>query len=97
MPCRLPTWQCIENLIGPEANLRYIDLYGADLKQTNLTGANLGFATLSRANLSGLDLVNIDLTNAYIDFADLRNSYLVGNLTGAVLYNLSNAELVRQL
>ena len=51
------------------ANLRYADLYGADLG-----GANLSYADLSGANLRDADLSGANLSGANLRYADLSNA-----------------------
>ncbi|OCQ96999.1 hypothetical protein BCD64_15540 [Nostoc sp. MBR 210] len=77
------------------ANLRGIDLTGA-----NLWNANLSHSDLSNANLSDVKLWNANLSNANLSGAILSNANLSGanlqgaNLSGAILSNanLSNAK-----
>ena len=82
--------------IGPEANLRGADLYGADLRAANLYGANLRAANLRGANLYGADLRAANLYGADLRAANLRAANLRGaNLYGADLRaaNLYGADL----
>ena len=81
---------------GCNANLRYAnlhgaDLRGADLRYANLYGANLGGANLRYANLHDADLRGADLRGANLRGADLRGA----NLHGADLRyaNLHDADL----
>lgn len=63
---------------GECANLRFTDLYRADLRRSNLrwvnlAGANLRRADLTEANLCGADLTGASLTGAnlrYVDFTE---------------------------
>ncbi len=81
----------LRNEDGKCADLRYVNLSGADL-----SGADLRYADLRRANLSGADLRYVNLSGA-----DLRRVNLSGanlrraNLSGADLRraNLSGADL----
>mgnify|MGYP000521158307 CR=1 FL=1 len=58
------------------ANLREIDLGGADLYYADLTGANLSWSNLSSANLNGTDLTGADLTGADLRWANLSQTDL---------------------
>ena len=84
-------WECDEN-----AELRALDLAGADLTgayllNANLEGADLTGANLTDADLGGADLLDAHLTDANLGGADL----LVANLPGADLSyaNLAGADL----
>ena len=77
--------------IGPESDLRGVDLSSTslndmDLRGADLSGANLRDANLSGVDLRGADLSDVDLRGANLRVADLRESNLSGtNLSGADL------------
>lgn len=82
---------------GQRADLRCVNLIGADLSRTNLRCSNLGCASLSNANLSEADLSWSDLTGATLIGADLSGADLgCSNLSHANLHgaNLSGANLI---
>ena len=58
------------NLQG--ADLRYANLWGADLQDANLRGADMRYANLWGANLRGANLRGADLRGADLRGADLR-------------------------
>ena len=58
--------------IGPNADLRSVNLSDADLRSANLHGADLSDADLSGANLSGADLRDADLRGVNLSYALLR-------------------------
>jgi uncharacterized protein YjbI with pentapeptide repeats len=72
------------------ANLSGTNLWGADLRRTDLTFANLSGANLmstdlrranlSFANLSGAMLMKVNLSDADLSNADLRAAFLMANL-----------------
>jgi uncharacterized protein YjbI with pentapeptide repeats len=57
-------------------NLRGADLSGADLRDADLRGADLRGAYLSDADLRGADLQGANLSRADLSGADLRGAYL---------------------
>ena len=81
---------------GEKAELRGVDLSGANLKEAKLSGADLRTvelrdANLERADLRGADLRGADLTEADMDNANLEGANLrYANLTEA---NLRGADL----
>jgi len=83
------------------ADLRYIQLPGADLREANLISTQLTGANLKNANLDGVKLVISDLSNTDLSNASLRKAKLMGailrdaNLSGADLSraDLSDADL----
>jgi len=75
------------------ADLREIQLAGANLQGANLIGSKLNNADLSYAKLDGAKLVIADLSGADLSHASLRKAKLMGAiLRGA---NLSGADLSR--
>ncbi len=79
-----------------EADLRYRELYkaemsGADLSEANLRGSSLNYANLKNTNLRNSDLFGVYLNNANLSGADLSGA----DLNRAELYNtdLSGANL----
>ena len=78
----LPTgWQLIDGyLIGPAANLGFVNLAGVDLGGANLTDAYLAGATLTGV------LNGAHLNGAYLMGADLSGADLTG-VIGAAKYN----------
>ena len=72
---------------GRRANLRYANLWGA-----NLRGANLGYADLRYANLGGANLRDANLVGANLGYADLGDANLVGANLGYA--DLRDANLV---
>ena len=60
-PSVLPTeWVCLnQNLIGPGANLRNVDLSNLDFSGVNLTGAILGGANLSNSLMANANLTEV--------------------------------------
>jgi uncharacterized protein YjbI with pentapeptide repeats len=82
--------------VQPFADLRGVDLSGADLILVDLRGVDLSGADLSDANLSGACLRGADLREACLDDADLSGADLSGaDLREACLddANLSGADL----
>jgi uncharacterized protein YjbI with pentapeptide repeats len=79
-------------------DLRNVNLYGAEIPESNLSEANLNGADLSEANLSGANLnganlIEANLIEANLNGADLSEANLSGaNLIGA---NLNGAYLIR--
>ncbi len=72
--------------IEAEANLRWADLRGANLREANVRGANLCGADLREANVRGANLCGADLREADLREADLRGADLrEANLRGADL------------
>jgi hypothetical protein len=72
--------------IEPNANLDYVNLFGADLRGAELIGANLEGANLEGADLRGANLIGADLIGANLRGARLEGAYLIGaNLRGADL------------
>lgn len=61
---------------GECANLRFTDLYRADLRRSNLRWVNLAGADLRRANLCRANLIGADLCRANLIGADLREADL---------------------
>lgn len=57
-----------------EANLRYANFYGTDLCCANLSYANLRYASLRCANLRGADLCCVNLYEANLYGANLRGA-----------------------
>lgn len=57
-----------------------LDLFGADLRKTNLRGADLRGAFLIAANLSGTDLSGADLIGADLRDTDIRGANLAGSM-----------------
>ena len=73
-------------LIVMNVNLRYINLHGECLKESNFSGADLRGADLRGADLRGADLRGANLTEADLTEADLRGADLRGaDLRGADL------------
>ncbi len=62
-------------MIGPGADLRRADLFGAGLEGADLSGADLNEANLKRAGLEGANLSGADLVGAKLRWT---------NLTGAI-------------
>ena len=63
---------------GERANLRGVNLRGADLREANLRGADLRGADLREANLRGADLRGVNLRGADLRGANLRGADLRG-------------------
>ena len=63
---------------GERANLRGVNLRGADLREANLRGADLRGADLREANLRGADLRGDNLRGADLRGANLRGADLRG-------------------
>ena len=95
------TFNCCSHLDIPNSVLHIKDLYGIDLRESNLTNselqatslilanlkkAKLSGVNLTRANLMATNLVDTDLTKADLRRADLRQA----NLTRA---NLKHTDL----
>ena len=81
---------------GNRANLRDLNLWGANFSGVNLWGANLSGADLSNANLSNANLSGANLENTHLRDANLSGTDLRGaNLRGADLIdtNLRDANL----
>jgi Pentapeptide repeats (8 copies) len=69
-----------------ERDFQDVDLEGANLGWVRLSGANLRQAKLHRVNLSGADLKQVDLRDSNLAFADLSRADLTeANLKGATL------------
>ena len=89
------------NREAPVISLRFADLREVNLGGANLGGADLSMTALGEADLSWADLTNAALTNANLGEADLGGAALTNaNLTGAILRgamlrgaNLSLADL----
>ena len=78
-------------LIGPKANLKWAQMYQADLTNADLNDANLVHANLFEANLSGADLTGANLSQAELSGADLSGADLTdADLSGA---DLTDADL----
>ena len=74
------------------ADMRGLDLTGANLSYANLTNANLRGANLTDANLSYANLTDANLSYANLTNANLSYAYLAGaNLADA---NLADAYLI---
>jgi hypothetical protein len=72
---------CLHGPLGPGALC-----IGADLREVQLPGANLRGADFTGADLTGADLTGADLTGAQLVGADLSGATLAGaTLRGAVL------------
>jgi len=86
---------------GKEANLRGVDLRGADLKEANLRGVDLRGADLRGVDLQNTNLRWANLKKANLEGANLQGTYLraadlrEANLRGAFLEmaNLREANL----
>ena len=61
---------------GAKANLRYTNLSGADLCDTDLRYVDLSYTNLRGADLRGADLRGVDLNYADLRGADLRGADL---------------------
>ena len=73
-----------QNVNLSEANLRGVNLYGADLSGANLRDVCLNGADLRWANLCGANLINADLRRACLNEANLCGANLrEANLSGA--------------
>ena len=79
--------QALERLVKADKNLRFYNLYGANLERANLYGANL-----ERANLYGAKLYGANLERANLNGANLNSAKLIEstNLKGA---DLNDADL----
>jgi superfamily I DNA and RNA helicase len=73
------------------ADLRGIQLAGADLREANLINTQLEGADLRHAQLDGAKLAIADLTQADLSGASLRKAKLMGAILQAA--NLSNTDL----
>ena len=67
--------------LGPDANLMFADLNGADLN-----GANLMYADLNGANLNGANLALANLEGAILAYTDLEGADLSGASFGAFVF-----------
>lgn len=84
-----------------DADLRNVNLHGAnlenaDLRETNLSGANLSEAKLFRGDLSMANFVGADLSNAFLWEVEFSTADLSGsNFSGASFLNaeFSNVNL----
>jgi uncharacterized protein YjbI with pentapeptide repeats len=85
-----PAWTPPDNIAT------FVNLGGADLRDTNLTGANLSFVDLGGANLNGANLSSANLKRANLGHTNLSETDLSGaNLETANLEyaNLRKADL----
>ena len=83
------------NLSGADlhaSDLREANLFLANLNRADLMGAELGRANLSRADLRGVDLTGMDLTEANLSGAIVAGGKLTG--TRFVLANLNGASFI---
>lgn len=77
-----------------DADLRYANLCGADLRCVDLHGADLGHADLRYANLSDVDLHGADLRYANLHGADLSDADLsYANLSDVDLRDANHVQL----
>ena len=67
-----------ENPNGVRADLRYVNLAGADLRYADLRYANLAGANLIDANLSNANLIGANLAGANLAGANLAGANLAG-------------------
>lgn len=89
------------DLIGRDEEKYIVNLQEADLRLIDLNGANLSFTSLNgvilnNANLEGTDLAGTDLTNAFLQSTNMSQANLsYSDLTQAVLSgaNLGSADL----
>ena len=65
LPVNLPSpWRLSQGLlIGPTANLSYLDLSAIDLNQFDFTGANLAGSLFSGVNLTDIDFTSTNVIN----------------------------------
>jgi uncharacterized protein YjbI with pentapeptide repeats len=68
-------WMCLSGANLRQSNLNQANLSGADLRQSNLSDSNLAFADLSRA-----DLTAANLKGATLEGANLEGAILIGIL-----------------
>ena len=88
-------WLDSDEIEGKFADLRYANLYRANLSGANLTRANLYGANLYCANLTSANLYRANLSGANLYRANLTGSNLYrANLTGA---NLNFADLTNTI
>jgi uncharacterized protein YjbI with pentapeptide repeats len=94
IPLLPKSWQIIEgHLVGPKADLEFIDFGGQELRHVNITGAKVNGTNFTGADLTGVnsgELVGTPILDENWRFID---NFLVGpgaNLSGA---DLSNANL----
>jgi uncharacterized protein YjbI with pentapeptide repeats len=81
----------LNSIVLNKADLRGVDLrganlYAADLREVNLQGANLRGATLTLANLRGANLWEANFQGAILAYTDLQDTtHLDTNFSGAIL------------
>jgi hypothetical protein len=85
----------VEQKVGENADLSYVNLRSADLSSANLSYANLRFANLSSANLRSADLRSADLR--FADLSQLLFSNSVTTLLTIIDWGQLSDELTLEL